>query len=64
MHLNWVLSILAIIEERDSHLTDEEATYLSEKLPLLTHPHRYIDAKNIVIKLLKEVADRQRLASK
>lgn len=62
--LNWVLSILAILEERDKHLSDAEATYLSEKLILLTHPHRYIDAKRIVEKLLAEVAESERVASK
>jgi len=55
MHLNWILSILAIIEERGKHLADEEATYLSEKLPLMTHPQRYMDAKVAVQKLLDEV---------
>lgn len=63
MHLNWVLSILAIIDERDKHLSDSEASYLSEKLPLLTHPSRYTDAKRIVQKLLDEVADRDRFAN-
>lgn len=60
--INWTLAILAIIEARNSHLTDAEATYLADKLPLLTHPHRYIEAKKIVEKLLAEVAERDRLA--
>lgn len=62
--LNWVLAILAIIEARDRHLSDAEATYLGDKLPFITHPHKYQEAKAIVEKLLKEIADQEKVASK
>lgn len=52
MHLNWFLSILSITEERGKALTDEEAQELSDKLPLMTHPHKYVDAKKKVQELL------------
>ena len=55
MHLNWFLSILSITEERGKALSDDEAQHLSDKLPLTTHPHRYIDAKKIVQSYLDEL---------
>lgn len=54
MHINWFLSILAITEERGKPLTDAEASYLSEKLPWLTHPNSYKEAKKQIQNLLAE----------